>query len=142
MTVRETIVTALLAALATTGSTVSRDASRPETVPAAGLLILREGNGDLADITLSPTTYHYRHAMLIELYAGDTSQPERVSTIDALLTAVRGSLIADRSLGGIADWIEIADTVLLAEDAGEGVVPVRQALVTIHIHYHAADALA
>lgn len=63
-TARETAVAALVAAIdGGTTATVLRDASRPETLPGAGLVVVREGVAEQTDVVLSPLTYHWRQAV-------------------------------------------------------------------------------
>ena len=141
MTARETAVSALASALDGVAGALLRDASRPESIPAGGLIVLREGVADAPEATLSPATYHYRHPVTLEIYVSGADQAARISALDALLVDI-GSAITDRTLGGAVDWTEVAEAAQATEDAEPGTVPVRQALVTLHLHYHAASALA
>jgi hypothetical protein len=59
-TSRETILTALHTLLQTLTATALRGEVLPERIPAAGLLILRDGEPGEPEVTLSPLTYHYR----------------------------------------------------------------------------------
>jgi len=59
-TARETILTALADLVRTMPQVpVLCDAVLPERVPAAGLLILRDGEPGEPEVTLSPLRYHY-----------------------------------------------------------------------------------
>lgn len=60
---RETILTALVARLSALPATTLRGEVLPERIPAAGLLILRDGDPGEPEVTLSPLRYHY---LLIE----------------------------------------------------------------------------
>ena len=66
--IREQILAALLARLETVpGATVKREAPLPETVPAGGLIILRDGDPGDPEVVLSPVTYHREHLPEIEV---------------------------------------------------------------------------
>lgn len=142
MTARETAVSALAAVLDGVAGALLRDATRPEAIPAGGLIVLREAVADVPETVLSPVTYHYRQPVTLEIYVADASQPERVAALDVLLGDIGIAIDADRTLGGALDWIEVAEAAQITEDAEPGAVPVRQALVTLHLHYHAASPLA
>lgn len=141
MTARETAVSALASALDGVAGALLRDASRPESIPAGGLIVLREGVADAPEATLSPATYHYRHPVTLEIYVSGADQAARISALDALLIGI-GSAITDRTLGGAVDWTEVAEAAQVTEEAEPGTAPVRQALAVLHLHYHTASALA
>jgi hypothetical protein len=65
-TPRETILAALQARLSALSATALRGEVLPERVPAAGLLILRDGEPGEPEVTLSPLAYHYQHRAEIE----------------------------------------------------------------------------
>ena len=66
-TPRETILAALHARLSALPATALRGEVLPERVPAAGLLILRDGEPGEPEVTLSPLRYHYQHRAEIEI---------------------------------------------------------------------------
>ena len=65
-TLRETLLAALHARLSALPATALRGEVLPESVPAEGLLIMRDGDPGEPAITLSPLRYHYRHRAEIE----------------------------------------------------------------------------
>jgi len=65
-TPRETILAALHARLLALPATALRGGVLPERGPAAGLLILRDGEPGEPEVTLSPLRYHYQHRAEIE----------------------------------------------------------------------------
>jgi len=140
MTKREAAVTAFCAALAAAGADVLRDEVKPQRVPAGGLIIVREGDAEVVDTVLSPLIYHYRHGIDVECYVAANAQAARISALDALLESINAAL-SDRTLGGAVEFVEIGDAVQVNEDAPEGAVPIRQALVGASLYYHAASAL-
>lgn len=102
-TPRETILTALQERLSALPATVLRGEVLPERVPAAGLLILRDGEPGEPEVTLSPLTYHYQHRAEIEAVVQGAV---RDGAFDTLCFSIGSALAADRTLGGLCDWIE------------------------------------
>jgi hypothetical protein len=66
-TTRETILAALQARLQTLAALALRDEVLPERIPAAGLIILRDGQPGEPEVTLSPLRYHYQHRAELEV---------------------------------------------------------------------------
>ncbi len=139
-TVREQILCALLERLETVpAATVKREAPLPETVPAGGLIILRDGDPGDPEVLLSPVTYLWEHQTEIEVIiqrgAADDS-----AALDTLLMAVGNALAGDRSLGGLAEWLDwgAPKTSGLAID---GAAALRAATVPVTIHYGSSDPL-
>ena len=103
-TTRETVLSALHALLQTQAAPVLRGEVLPERVPAAGLLILRDGEPGEPAVTLSPLRYHYQHRAEIEAVV--QAGTGRDAAFDALAGGVGIVLAADRTLGGLCDWVE------------------------------------
>lgn len=102
-------VEAILSALHTAISdgltpAVLRNEVIPQTVPVAGLVILRDGEPGEPEITLSPLTYHYEHLVEAEIYVSGTAG--RDAAFDAIKQELGVVLAGDRTLGGLCDWIE------------------------------------
>jgi hypothetical protein len=113
------------------GLTVRRNEVLPERVPAGGLAILRDGD---PDVVLSPLTYLWRHAAPVEIVVQHGDAAERDRRSDELVEAVTTALLTDRSLGGLADWLEASppSTDLLPV---EGAAAIKAATLTVTIHY-------
>ncbi len=138
--IREQILAALLVRLeAVPYATVKREAPLPETVPAGGLIILRDGDPGDPEVILSPVTYLWEHQTEIEVILQRGQDDDSVA-MDALLMAVGDVLAADRSLGGLAEWLEwgAPKTSGLAID---GAAALRGATVPVTIHYGSSDPL-
>ncbi len=139
-TIREQILSALLARLETVpDATVRREALLPETVPAGGLIILRDGDPGDPEVVLSPVSYLWEHQVEIEVIL-QRGHDDESAALDALLMTVGGVLAADRSLGGLAEWLEwgAPKTSGLAID---GAAALRGATVPVTIHYGSSDPL-
>jgi hypothetical protein len=100
---RETILTALHARLSALPATVLRGEVLPERVPATGLLILRDGEPGEPEVTLSPLRYHFQHRAEIEAVVQGAA---RDADFDTLCAGIGTTLAADRTLGGLCDWVE------------------------------------
>jgi len=137
-TPRETILAALHAVLSTQlAATVLRNAVLPERVPAAGLVILRDGDPGEPEVTLSPLRYHYQHRAEIEAIVQGA---DRDAAFDALLAGIGAVLAADRTLGGLCDWIEAAAPQPVDLPI-EGAASLKAAVVPVILHYTTADQL-
>jgi hypothetical protein len=135
---RETILTALYARLSDLPATALRGEVLPERVPAAGLLILRDGDPGEAEVTLSPLRYHYQHTAEIEaiVQGGD-----RDAAFDALCASIGAAVATDRTLGGLCDWAE-AEAPRPVDLPEEGAAGLKAAVIPVILHYSLADPLA
>ena len=137
-TTRENILTALFARLLVLPANVLRNDVLPECVPSAGLLILRDGEPSEAEVTLSPLRYHFQHRAEIEAVVQGAA---RDNAFDALCTSVGLMITADRTLGGLCDWVE-AEAPRPVDLPIEGAAALKAAVITIILHYSTADPLA
>ncbi len=138
-TPRETILSALHARLQTQPAPVLRGEVLPERVPAAGLLILRDGDPGEPGVTLSPLTWHYQHRA--ELEAVVQAGSGRDAAFDALAAGVGAILSADRSLGRLCDWVE-AEAPRPVDLAVDGAATLKAAVIPVVLHYAVADPLS
>jgi hypothetical protein len=137
-TTRETILQALHALLQTQPARVLRDEVLPERVPPAGVLILRDGDPGEPTVTLSPLRYHYQHRAELEAVVQAGSGRDAAS--DGLAAGVGTVLAADRTLGGLCDWVE-AEAPRPVDLAVEGAATLKAAVIPIVLHYASADPL-
>ncbi|OYU38907.1 MAG: acyl-CoA transferase [Pseudorhodobacter sp. PARRP1] len=137
-TPRETSLTALHARLSALPVTALRGDVLPERVPAAGLMILRDGEPGEPEVTLSPLRYHYQHRAEIEAVVQGTA---RDAAFDTLCASIGTALATDRTLGGLCDWVE-ADAPRPVDLPVEGAASLKAAVITVVLHYSLADPLA
>ena len=137
-TTRETILTALHARLQTLAATVLRDEVLPERIPLAGLIILRDGQPGEPEVTLSPLRYHYQHRAELEVIV--QTPGNRATAFDVLIATIGTVLAADRTLGGLCDWVE-AEAPASVDLPFEGAVSLKAAVITVVLHYTTADPL-
>lgn len=135
--IRETILSALHARLLTLPATALRGEVLPERVPAEGLLILREGDPGEPEVTLSPLAYHYQHRAEIEAVVQGA---DRDAAFDTLIASIGTVLAADRTLGGLCDWVA-AEAPQPVDLPVEGAASLKAGVIPIVLHYATNDAL-
>ena len=128
---------ALLARLSSLPATVLRGEVLPEGVPAAGLLILRDGEPGEPEVTLSPLAYHYQHRAEIEAVVQGA---DRDVAFDTLTASICTAIAADRTLGGLCDWVE-AEAPRPVDLPVEGAASLKAAVIPVVLHYWTADPL-
>jgi hypothetical protein len=138
-TPRETILAALHARLQTLAASVLRGDVLPERIPTTGLIILRDGKPGEPEVTLSPLTYFYEHRAELEVVI--QAGTGRDALFDALTAEIGAALTADRTLGGLCDWVE-AEAPEPVDLPIEGAVTLKAAVITIVLHYATNDPLA
>jgi hypothetical protein len=137
-TPRETILQALHIALQTQPAPVLRGEVLPERISTAGLLVLRDGDPGEPAVTLSPLAYHYQHRADIEAVVQGA---DRDAAFDTLTASVGAALAADRTLGGLCDWVE-AEAPRPVDLPVEGAVSLKAAVIPVVLHYSTTDQLA
>ena len=139
MTPRETILSALADLLRTVPFVpVLRGEVLPERVPAAGLMILRDGNPGEPGVTLSPLTWHYQHRAELEVVV--QANDGRDAAFDHLIAQIGAALSADRTLLGLCDWVE-AEAPEPVDLPIEGAAALKAAVITVVLHYATSDPL-
>ncbi|SEN64344.1 hypothetical protein SAMN04488003_12416 [Loktanella fryxellensis] len=138
-TARETVLTALQARLQPLDALVLRDEVLPERIPVTGLIILRDGQPGEPEVTLSPLRYHYQHRAELEVVV--QAPNGRASAFDTLIASIGAALEADRTLGGLCDWIE-PEAPASADLPIEGAAALKAAVITVVLHYTTTGPLA
>ena len=138
-TVRETILAALHARLQPIAALVLRDEILPERIPPAGLIILRDGQPGEPEVTLSPLRYHYQYRAELEIVV--QAGTGRASAFDTLIAAIGTALDADRTLGGLCDWVE-PEAPASIDLPIEGAAALKAAVITVVLHYTTTGPLA
>jgi hypothetical protein len=136
-TPRETILTTLHARISTLPATALRGEVLPERVPAAGLLILRDGEPGEPEVTLSPLRYHYQHRAELEAVVQGAT---RDTAFDTLMASVGAAIAVDRTLGGLCDWVE-AEAPRPVDLPVEGAAGLKAAVILVTLHYSVSDPL-
>ncbi len=138
---REQVLTTLFSTLRDVpGAAVKRNEALPSSLPASGLVILRDGDPGEPDVTLNPRTEFFSHRAEIEAFATQPAGGGGEVALDALLAEIGGALAAERSLGGLAEnlyWSAPEVSVLTIE----GAAPILAARITVTIEYLVSDPL-
>jgi hypothetical protein len=140
MTRTEEVLQALLVLLlaGVTGPQVLRNDGLTDLVPPEGRVVLQDGDPGEPETTMSPLTYHYQHRAEIEIYAQNLSGRDAV--FDGLKAQIGAAIAADRTLGGICDWVEpLAPRPLDLQF--EGALPIKAATITVVLHYSTTNPL-
>lgn len=131
---REQVLAALFGRLqGVPDATVRRNEALPVSVPAGGLIIMRDGDAGEPDVTLNPRTEYRIHRVEVEAYVappGGGAEGE----LDALLSWVGARLRSDLTLGGLVEvmtWTmpEISPVTI------DGAVPVLAARLDVLLEY-------
>lgn len=129
-----------LKTLETASLKVYRNLDKPQKIPSGGIVILRDGGGEEPEVLLSPLTYIYEHLVTAEIMVQNPDPTIRNSTIDALLVGIGSVINANRTLDGLAEWIE-ARSPEFQEEPIEGAASIRTATVLIMVRFFTADPL-
>ena len=138
-TTREAILAALYARLQPLAALTLRDEVLPERIPAAGLIILRDGQPGEPEVTLSPLRYHYQHRAELEVVVQASNG--RATAFDSLIANIGTALETDRTLGGLCDWVE-PEAPASIDLPVEGAAALKAAVITINLHYTTSGPLA
>lgn len=125
---REQVAEALRALLAAAlpGADVARNDEKARRVGPGGLAILHDGDPGEPDITLSPLSYTWTHAFEVEVFAYESATKSRSEVLDDLLRPIGQAVSADRTLGGLCEWLDAAapapeDVALPGQEAARSV---------------------
>ncbi len=138
-TTRETVLAALHARLQPLAAHTLRDEVLPERIPATGLIILRDGQPGEPEVTLSPLRYHYQHRAELEVVV--QAGIGRASAFNTLIGTIGNALDADRTLGGLCDWVE-PEAPASVDLPIEGAAALKAAVITVVLHYSTTSPLA
>jgi hypothetical protein len=138
-TTREAILAALYTRLQPLAAQTLRDEVLPERIPAAGLIILRDGQPGEPEVTISPLRYHYQHRAELEVVVQASNG--RATAFDRLIAAIGTALETDRTLGGLCDWVE-PEAPASVDLPIEGAAALKAAVITVVLHYTTTGPLA
>lgn len=143
MSKSEQVLSALFAALGThlpEGVKLLRNAVLPERIPAGGVAILRDGDPGEPELLFSPALYLYEHRAELDLVVEALSPAARDAAFDALKLAVGGALAADRTLGGLCDFVQ-GEAPAPVELPIEGAEGLKAASLGVILSYATSDPL-
>jgi len=142
MSQRENAIGALFAVLGqlSLGTTIKRNAALPERIADHAMAILRDGEMDETEVSLSPLTYHWQHQVAIELFVADPDASARDARMDGLLTELASLIEADRTFGGVIEYAEIGPPKF-DELAPDGTSGIKACLLPVVLHYSSSGPL-
>jgi hypothetical protein len=106
---REQVLLAASAMLeaAAPGAEFSRNKDKASKMPAGGQIILRDGDPGAPEVTLCPVSYTYSHRIALEIGAPKGTTTTREENLDALLVLIGQAVAADRTLGGLCEYLDL-----------------------------------
>ena len=139
---REQILAALFTCLQTLASAhvkVYRNMDKPQKID-GGLIILRDGESEAPEVMLSPLTYIYQHHIPIEITVQNADAGVRDSQLDSLLSAIGNIINNNRTLSGVAEWVE-ANAPVFIDEPIEGAASVKMAQLNVMVRFSTNDPL-
>lgn len=119
---RETAVAALATLLLDTGATVWRGTDLERDIPPTGLIEVVEGEATETPL-MSPLGFDVEQPVDVLVAYSAADEHARDSGLDALLASIHALVVADRTLSGTVDDIQIASPSFAAiETDGAGKV--------------------
>lgn len=105
---REQVIAAVkgLVAAALPLTEVKRNLDKPERIPSAGLVIVRDGDPGEPEVLLSPLSYTYSHRVVVELAAYAADPLTREQALDAMLSTIGAAVMSNRTLGGLCLFLD------------------------------------
>jgi hypothetical protein len=139
----EQVLDALKALLETVpDAVVDRNSVLPEKVPAAGLIILRDGDpGEPEEALGGFGNAYYQHAVEIEVYVEEGDAAARDAAFDALLQQIGTVLEADPTLGDLAFGLTYGRPETSIE-AIAGAPAIKSATLSVTIDYETSAPLS
>jgi hypothetical protein len=121
---------------------VARNRDKPQSISAGGDVVIRDGDpGDPVEITLSPLTHWYEHRIPLEIGTYASGGRSAGEVLDDMLRPLGEAIMADRTLGGLVDWLDVGAPVTDAIESF-GIEPGRWADVDLIAHYGVTNPLA
>jgi hypothetical protein len=145
MSARETAIAALVAQITASAAArpspkpvVLRNEPYPQSLPAGGLVVVRDGEVVASEAIMSPLRYHIEHAAEVEVVVAGNTVAARAAAIDALLVALSAGVSANRTLGGAVEYAEVG-TADLEDIEFEGAAALRAARFSVTLQFTAAE---
>lgn len=114
----------------------------PAVVPATGMVVVRTGDPGEPQIDLSPPSYNYEHRIPLEVSALKSGGLTSEEALDVMLMAIGEGVAADRTLGGLVDWLDTTSAATEDIYAEGGSQPPRGADIMIIASYSTPNPLA
>ena len=139
---REQVIEAVAALVkgALPKATFYRNELKQKPIPVNGYVNVDDGDPGEPEVTLNPTTWIYEHELPVEVAANATKTVKAEARLDAMLQAIGAAVAADRTLGGLCDYLQVSAASTEGLTA-EGAPVSRLAVVAITAVYGTTDPL-
>ncbi|CAO4138000.1 hypothetical protein [Methylorubrum extorquens] len=139
---REQVIEAVAALVkaALPKATHYRNEVKQRTIPANGYVNVDDGDPGDPEVTLNPTTWIYEHELPVEVAANAYGTKTAEQRLDVMLQAIGTAVAADRTLGGLCDYLQVSAAATEPLTA-EGAKVSRLAVVGITAVYGTTDPL-
>lgn len=118
------------------------DEASPSNVPAEGMVIVRTGDPGEPQIDLSPLSYNFEHRIPLEISTLASSDISSEQALDKMLVAIGEGVSADRTLGGLCDWLDTTSAATEDIYADGDTMPPRGAEIMIIASYSTPNPLS
>jgi len=140
--VRETALQALLAVLQTIPSImVKRNEILPVKIPESGLIILFDGEVNIAETLLSPLRYLIQHRAEVQVAVQKSTPAARDTALDGILTNIAAALTANPTLGGTVD-VAVLEAPQFTDEPVEGAAGLKIASIPVLLEYVAPTPIS
>ena len=134
-------LSAVLAAGLPAGVQFGRNLTAPSRIPAAGFVSLRDGDPGSPEALLSPPVYVFEHLAEVDVAVELADPAARDLRFDELKAAIGVAVAADRTLGGLCDYV-LGMAPAPLELGIEGAENVKAATIEVMLTYGSSDPLA
>lgn len=119
---------------------IYRNLDKPQKITSGGMVNMHDGASEEPETLLSPLTYIYEHLITLEIMVQNPDSAARDAALDVLLVSIGGLINANRTLDGLAEWVE-ARPPDYDEEPIEGAATVRAATVLVMVRFSTTDPL-
>ena len=142
--IREQIIAAFFSELKTLESSrikVLRNPDKLMKVSADGaIIVLRDGESGDPEVLLSPLTYIYEQVATLEIMIDNAYAQSQQTSLDDLLMIIGNLIDNNRSMNGLAEWME-AQAPEFLQEAVEGAPAIRAAAVNVLMRFSTTSPL-
>ncbi|MGA0595400.1 hypothetical protein [Enterovirga sp. CN4-39] len=117
-----------------------RNSGKPEKIGKDPVAIVNDGDPGEPEVTLNPVTYLYEHRIPVAFGANRTRTETADAVMDSILVRLGQAIEANRSLGGLCDYLDVEAPVADVIEA-EGAQTARFAEVTLVAAYGVTNPL-
>jgi hypothetical protein len=117
-----------------------RNDAKQQEIGTGGYVNVDDGDPGDPEVTLNPATWIYEHQIPVDVVANATRTATAETRLDTMLQAIGTAVAADRTLGGLCDYLMVTAATTEPVTA-EGAPVARYALIGIVAVYGTTDPL-